>query len=161
MDVLTKEQRSRNMSNTKNANTKIEMILRNALWQRGLRYRIHYKKLPGNPDIVFTRYKIAIFCDGEFYHGYDWAVSRERIGTNRDFWINKIERNMQRDLQVNKQLEELGWVVLRFWGKEIKKNTETCVFDIVRSIEHQAEVFSIKPPRSLTNSNVNKVYNDV
>lgn len=156
MDVLTKEQRSKNMRNTRNSNTKIELILRNALWKRGLRYRIHYKRLPGNPDIVFTRYKIAIFCDGEFYHGYDWAISRESIGTNIDFWINKIERNIQRDIQVNKELEELGWVVLRFWGKEIKKSTEACVLEIVRTIEQRAEVFGISPPKSLNNNYVSK-----
>lgn len=144
------------MTNTRSKNTAIEYILRKALWNYGLRYRVHFKKLPGNPDIAFTKYKIAVFCDGEFYHGYDWAVSKDKIGTNRDYWIPKIERNIQRDFQVNKQLEELGWVVLRFWGKEIKKDTEACVFQIVRTIVQQAEELRISPPKSLNNNQVNK-----
>jgi DNA mismatch endonuclease (patch repair protein) len=147
MDVLSTEQRHKNMSNTKCKNTKIEIILRKALWNRGLRYRIHCKKIPGNPDIVFGKCKIAIFCDGEFYHGYKWSVLKDQIGTNRDFWLAKIERNIQRDIEVNKQLEEMGWVVLRFWGNEIKKNTEECVSKIISTLEMRAVVYNSRPKK--------------
>jgi DNA mismatch endonuclease (patch repair protein) len=84
----------------------------------------------GKPDIVFKGPKVAVFCDSEFWHGYDWEHRKEDLKTNRDFWINKIERNMQRDYQVNRILGEQGWVVLRFWGKDIQKNLTQCA-DII------------------------------
>ena len=129
MDRLTKEQRHRNMSNIKNKDTKIEIMLRRALWSKGYRYRKNFKELPGKPDIVLTKYKIAIFCDSEFFHGKDWEVLKPQLekGKNADFWINKISKNMQRDEDVNKQLSYMGWTVIRFWGKEITKNIEECV----------------------------------
>lgn len=110
-------------------NTKIEVILRKALWNAGFRYRKNYDKLPGKPDIALTKYKIAIFCDGEFFHGKDWEVLKPKLekGNNPDFWIKKITRNQQRDDEVNKQLLFMGWTVIRFWGNEIKKNPEQCV----------------------------------
>lgn len=110
-------------------NTKIEVILRKALWNAGFRYRKNYEKLPGKPDIALTKYKIAIFCDGEFFHGKDWEVLKPKLekGNNPDFWIKKITRNQQRDEEVNKQLLFMGWTVIRFWGNEIKKNPEQCV----------------------------------
>ena len=110
-------------------NTKIEVILRKALWNAGFRYRKNYDKLPGKPDIALTKYKIAIFCDGEFFHGKDWEVLKPKLekGNNSDFWIKKITRNQQRDDEVNKQLLFMGWTVIRFWGNEIKKNPEQCV----------------------------------
>lgn len=110
-------------------NTKIEVILRKALWNAGFRYRKNYDKLPGKPDIALTRYKIAIFCDGEFFHGKDWEVLKPKLekGNNPDFWIKKITRNQRRDDEVNKQLLFMGWTVMRFWGNEIKKNPEQCV----------------------------------
>lgn len=129
MDRLTKEQRHRNMSNIKNKDTKIEVKLRKALWEKGYRYRKNYKELPGKPDIVLTKYKIAIFCDSEFFHGKDWEVLKPQLerGKNAEFWINKISKNMQRDEDVNKQLSYMGWTVIRFWGKEITKNIEECI----------------------------------
>ena len=96
-DVLTKEQRHKNMKNIHGKDTKIEVILRKALWSKGYRYRKNYKKLPGSPDIALTKYKIAIFCDGEFFHG------------------------------INKKLDFEGWTVIRFWGEDIKKHTDECV----------------------------------
>ena len=110
-------------------NTKIEVILRKALWNAGFRYRKNYDKLPGKPDIALTKYKIAIFCDGYFFHGKDWEVLKPKLekGNNPDFWIKKITRNQQRDDEVNKQLLFMGWTVIRFWGNEIKKNPEQCV----------------------------------
>ena len=140
MDNLTKEQRHKNMVNIKSENTSIEICLRKALWKKGYRYSKNYKMLPGKPDIVLTKYKIAIFCDSEFFHGKNWEVLKPRIekGSNSDFWIKKINRNRERDDEVNKQLLFLGWTVIRFWGNDIKKNVDECVkvldetvFDII------------------------------
>lgn len=129
MDRLTREQRHRNMSNIKNKNTKIEIRLRKALWEKGYRYRKNYKELPGKPDIVLTKYRIVIFCDSEFFHGKDWEILKPQLcrGKNADFWIDKISKNMQRDEEINRRLLYMGWTVIRFWGKEITKNVEECV----------------------------------
>lgn len=135
-DVLTKEQRHKNMKNIKGKDTKIEVLLRKALWHKGYRYRKNYKKLEGKPDIVLTKYKIAIFCDGEFFHGKDWEKLRERLkrGDNGEFWIKKIARNMEHDNDINKRLEFEGWTVLRFWGNDIKRNPEECVETVEETI---------------------------
>ena len=136
MDNLTKEQRRKNMQNIRSKNTSIEVILRKALWKKGYRYRKNYKGLPGNPDIVLTKYKIAIFCDGEFFHGKDWEVLKPRLekGNNSEYWINKISRNFERDDAVNKKLLFDGWTVIRFWGKDIKKRTDECIKVIEETI---------------------------
>lgn len=128
-DVLTKEQRHKNMKNIRSKNTSIEVSLRKALWSKGYRYRKNVKSLPGSPDIALTKYKIAIFCDGEFFHGKDWEVLKPRLerGSNSEFWISKISRNRERDDEVNKKLLFMGWTVIRFWGTDIKKNTNECV----------------------------------
>lgn len=135
-DVLTSEQRRKNMQHIKSNDTKIEVILRKALWARGYRYRKNYKALPGKPDIVLIKYKIAIFCDGEFFHGKDWEVLKPRLekSNNSDFWIRKISRNRERDDEINKKLLVLGWTVIRFWGNEIKKDADTCVRVIEETI---------------------------
>lgn len=129
MDRLTQEQRHRNMSNIKNKDTGIEVILRKALWKKGYRYCKNYPELPGKPDIVLTKHRIVIFCDSEFFHGKDWDDLKKQLqkGKNSDFWIKKISRNRERDEEVNKQLKYLGWTVIRFWGKDIKKDVEQCV----------------------------------
>ena len=128
-DNLTKEQRQKNMKNIHGKDTEIEVILRKALWNKGYRYRKNYKKLPGNPDIVLTKHKIAIFCDGEFFHGKDWDTLKQRLekSNNSEYWINKIFRNKERDDEVNKKLKFEGWTVIRFWGEDIKKHTDECV----------------------------------
>ena len=139
-DNLTKEQRHRNMSHIKSRNTSIEIKLRKALWNKGYRYRKNYSKVPGKPDIAITKYKIAIFCDSEFFHGKDWEVLKPRLqkGDNAEYWLPKIQRNRERDDEVNKELLFLGWTVIRFWGKDIMKNVDECVkvideavFDII------------------------------
>lgn len=129
MDNLTKEQRYKNMKNIKSQDTKIELLLRKALWKKGIRYRKNYKALPGKPDIVITKYKIAIFCDSEFFHGKDWEVLKPRLkkGNNSQYWISKISRNQEHDNEVNKKLLFEGWTVIRFWGSDIKKHTDECV----------------------------------
>ena len=148
MDRLTKDQRHKNMKNIKNKDTGIEVTLRKALWNKGYRYRKNDKRLPGKPDIVLTKYKIAIFCDSEFFHGKDWEVLRPQLerGKNADFWIKKISKNQQRDEEVNKQLQYLGWTVIRFWGKDITKHTDECVqvieetiFDIMMGTDNYYE----------------------
>ncbi len=117
------------MKNIHGKDTKIEVILRKALWSKGYRYRKNYKKLPGSPDIALTKYKIAIFCDGEFFHGKDWDTLKKRLekSNNSEFWINKISRNIERDDEINKKLDFEGWTVIRFWGEDIKKHTDECV----------------------------------
>ena len=124
-DVLTKEQRHKNMKNIHGKDTKIEVILRKALWNKGYRYRKNYKKLSGSLDIALTKYKIAIFCDGEFFHGKDGDTLKK--SNNSEFWINKISRNIERDDETNKKLDFEGWTVIRFWGEDIKKHTDECV----------------------------------
>ena len=128
----TKEQISYNMKQVKNKDSDIELLLRKELWNRGLHYQKNVKEIMGKPDIVFKGKKIAIFCDSEFWHGYDWENKNKEIKSRRDFWIPKIERTMERDKEVTEKLEEDGWLVLRFWGKEIKKNLMNCA-DIIES----------------------------
>ena len=130
MDNHTPEQRRKNMQAVKNKDSEIELLLRKKLWSRGLRYRKNSKRVFGHPDIVFMGKKIAVFCDSEFWHGYVWVHKKEDIKSRRDFWIPKIERNIQRDIEVNETLRSEGWTVLRFWGKEIRKNLDECA-DII------------------------------
>ena len=136
MDKLTPEQRKKNMRSIKGKDTSIEMILRKALWKKGYHYRKNYKNLPGTPDIALTKYKIAIFCDGEFFHGKDWEILKPRLerGKNSDFWVTKISKNRERDEEINKKLLFMGWTVIRFWGMDIKKNTDECIKVIEETI---------------------------
>lgn len=137
MDVHTKEQRSRNMRAIRNRDTKIEIILGKKMWSRGIRYRKNSKYIFGKPDFSIKKYKIAIFCDSEFFHGKDWETSKNRIKTNREFWQKKIESNIRRDKLVNETLEKEGWKVIRFWGNEIKQNLNNCLEIIEKSINEQ------------------------
>lgn len=127
------------MSKIRAKDTKIEIALRKALWAKGYRYRKNYKALPGSPDIVLTKYKIAIFCDSEFFHGKDWEILKPRLekGKNPDYWVKKIQRNMKRDVEKDQALEYLGWTVIHFWGKDILKNPEECVRVIEEAIFNQ------------------------
>lgn len=130
------EKSHRNMSKIHGKDTSIELVLRRALWKNGYRYRKNYKKIPGTPDIALTKYKIAIFCDGEFFHGKDWKVLKPRLeqGKNADYWVKKIQRNMDRDSEKDKELLFQGWTVIHFWGKDIIKNTDKCVRVIEEAI---------------------------
>lgn len=149
-DNLTVEQRKKNMQHIKSKDTKIEIALRKALWKKGYRYRKNYRLLPGKPDIVLTKYKIAIFCDNEFFHGKDWEILKPRLQKtkNSDYWINKISRNRERDTEIDKQLLFEGWTVIRFWGKDILKKTDECVkvveetiFDLqIGDVEDEIEI---------------------
>jgi DNA mismatch endonuclease (patch repair protein) len=131
----TTKKRSKIMSKIGGKNTKPEMLFRKALWRKGVRYRVNSKKLPGKPDVSIKKYKLAIFIDGEFWHGFNWNERKETIQSNRGFWIPKIERNMQRDKEVNQQLIEMGYTVFRFWAKDIKTELNKCVNDILVYID--------------------------
>ena len=135
MDVLTKEQRRRNMQAIKATETKDEILLANALWRRGHRYRKNNKSVFGKPDLTFKKRRLAIFVDSEYFHGKDWALEKHRIRTNREFWWAKIESNMRRDRLVNETLVNSGWTVLRFWSKEIRKNLANCVIIIEQNLK--------------------------
>ena len=115
------------MQKIKHKATKAEVKLAKTLWSKGLRYRKNYKYLPGKPDIAITKYKIAIFIDGEFWHGHNWDEKQKRIISNRDYWIPKIEKNINRDKINNEKLLLMGWKVYRFWEKDINKDFDKCV----------------------------------
>lgn len=127
----TTEQRSKHMSKIRAKNTKPELAFRKALHAKGVRYRTFSKKIPGKPDLSSAKKKFAIFIDGEFWHGYGWDMQRDKIKSNREYWIPKIERNMQRDREVNARLEELGMKIFRFWSKEVKKDLDGCVQQVL------------------------------
>jgi DNA mismatch endonuclease (patch repair protein) len=134
MDKLTKEQRRKNMQAVKSKDSEIEKMLRLALWSKGYKYRKNVKSVFGKPDIVFKSKHIVVFCDSEFWHGYNWKQRKKDFKSNQDFWIPKIERNIQRDKEVNEKLIQDGWKVLRFWGYEIKENLEVCVSKIENAL---------------------------
>ena len=131
LDVLTPEQRSYNMQKISSKDTKPEIILRKALWHMGVRYRKNWKKLPGCPDIALTRQKIAIFVDGDFWHAKGHQDNPgEQVKSNRNYWVPKLRRNVERDREVNDELTEEGWLVLRYWDSDIKKQLPSVLADI-------------------------------
>lgn len=132
MDCMTKEQRSKNMRAIKSKDTKIEVKLRKALWHKGIRYRKNFKVCNCHPDIVIPKYKIAIFCDGDFWHG---KPSKYKVRTNTDYWNEKIKRNKERDLENTIELRDNGWIVLRFWESDIKNNIDECIEEILINIK--------------------------
>lgn len=134
MDRHTPEQRRRNMQAVKNKDSKIEIDLRKELWNRGLRYQKNVASIFGKPDLVFKGKKVAVFCDSEFWHGYNWEERKNDFKSHQEFWIPKIERNMQRDIEVTEELHKQGWTVLRFWGNEIKKNVSGCADIIEKTV---------------------------
>lgn len=131
--MMTKEQRSANMRAIKSQDTKIEVKLRKALWHQGIRYRKNYKICGCKPDIVITKYKIAIFCDGDFWHGSKNVITRITNGKLK-YWQQKIKRNMERDLENTIQLRDNDWIVLRFWESEINQALDICVQTIKEAI---------------------------
>lgn len=137
MTKKTKEQISYNMRQVKNKDSEIELMLRRELWKRNIRYRKNVTRIFGKPDIAFIRKKVAVFVDSEFWHGFNWEVKKNEVKSNRDFWITKIERNMERDAEVNQYLQNEGWLVLRFWGNEIKKDVDTCADKIESALKER------------------------
>jgi len=135
------------MSSIKSKDTKPELLLRKALWKTGLRYRVNYKKLPGKPDIVFTKAKIVVFCDGDFWHGHNWAIRglnslEEELSNYSEFWKNKILRNIERDLKNNAKLEEMGWTVIRFWESKIRTSLDECIQTIIDTYKSKDNNFN-------------------
>ncbi len=132
----TSKARHITMSRIRGKDTEIEIVLRKALWAKGYRFRKNYKKIPGRPDIALTKYKIAIFCDGEFFHGKDWEILRPKLekGNNSDYWVPKIQRNIDRDVEKDQKLLFMGWTVIHFWGKDILEKTDECIQAIEETI---------------------------
>ncbi len=136
MDKRTPEQIKYNMQRVKNKGSQIEVMLMKELWSRGLRYRKNVNGIYGKPDIVFIGKKVAVFCDSEFWHGYNWEERKHDFKSHQVFWIPKIERNMERDREVTEHLQSEGWTVLRFWGKDIKKNLKECADMIEKAVRN-------------------------
>jgi DNA mismatch endonuclease (patch repair protein) len=143
MLVASSPERSKLMSRIRTKDTGIEVRLRKALWHCGIRYRKNYAALPGRPDIAITKHKIAVFCDGEFWHGRRWDKQQECIHSNREYWIPKIERNIERDNKNDQKLSCLGYTVLHFWGQDIEKHLDDCV-ETVKDMIFQAVVGNLK-----------------
>jgi len=139
MGILTKEQRRNNMQAVKNKGSKIEILLGRELWKRNLRYRKNDKSVFGKPDFVFKKYKVAVFCDSEFWHGKDWEKKKHEHKSNIDFWHKKIQRNIERDKEVNIELTKQGWKVLRFWGIDIEKKLLLCADNVEEVINANKE----------------------
>lgn len=131
----TSEQRSRIMRGIGGKDTKAELKLRKALWHKGYRYRKNVKGLPGTPDIAIKKYKLAIFVDGEFWHGHNWEEKQHAIKKNRDYWLPKIARNIQNDQACTERLQAAGWTVLRFWEQRLHKDFEQCLAIVIGAIE--------------------------
>lgn len=135
MSKKTPEQITKNMKAVKNKGSEIEVLLMKELWSRGLRYRKNVNSIYGKPDIVFKGKKVAVFCDSEFWHGYNWEKRKHDFKSHQEFWIPKIERNMERDKEVNAKLKSEGWTVLRFWGKDIKSHLVECADMIEQTVK--------------------------
>ncbi len=133
----TDEATSKRMANVKLKHGDAETALAKALWHEGYRYRLNYRKLPGSPDIAIAKYHLAVFVDGEFWHGYDWENRKEKLKRNREYWIAKIEENMARDIRNDAKLKEMGWIPIHFWEKEVKKDLSSCVDQIVSIVESE------------------------
>lgn len=135
MDKLTPEQRRKNMQANKSSGTKPEILLAKALFARRHRYRKNNKTVYGKPDITFKKIKLAVFVDGEFWHGKDWENRKHSIKSNIEYWHPKIERNIARDIEVSEKLQQEGWTVLRFWEREVMKELDRCIEDIEATIK--------------------------
>lgn len=125
------------MSSVRLKNGKAETILAKRLWHEGYRYRRNYKKLPGSPDIALTKYRVAVFVDGEFWHGENWEERKSKLKHNREYWIEKIEENMARDKRVDGRLQEMGWVAVHFWEKQVLKRTDECLQSVLELLENK------------------------
>ena len=132
MDRLTPDQRRKAMQSNHGKDTKIEILLRKALWHNGVRYRKNYKLFSCTPDIVITKHKIAIFCDGDFWHGKNFVEGK--IATHTKYWDEKIQRNIERDLENTLLLRDNGWIVIRFWETDIKNDLASCVANVLEIV---------------------------
>lgn len=125
-DVFSKAKRNEVMSRIRSKNTKPELALRKivsaTLYPKGYRYRLHYEKLPGKPDIAFVSKKVVVFVDGSFWHGHRYK--KGQINLSRSYWLPKIKRNMERDKTINRMLRKIGWKVVRVWEHDVRKRPE-------------------------------------
>ena len=135
--LKTTEEISKRMSNVSLKGGETETLLAHALWHAGIRYRKNYKAVQGSPDIAITKYKVAVFVDGEFWHGEDWENRKKKLKSNREYWIEKIEENIERDKRNDTLLVEMGWIPLHFWEKDIKRNIQKCVDKIIDAVQIQ------------------------
>lgn len=138
----TDEATSKRMSRVKLKRGSAEMTLAKLLWHEGYRYWLNYKKLPGSPDIAIQKYHVAVFVDGEFWHGYDWENKKPKLKRNREYWIEKIEENIARDKRVDQELSARGWTPIHFWSKEVQKDVYGCVQtvkDLIFDLQIQTE----------------------
>ncbi len=135
----TDEATSKRMANVKLKRGDAEVLLAKKLWHNGFRYRLNYKKLPGSPDIAILKYRLAVFVDGEFWHGYDWDAKKTKLKRNREYWLQKIEENMNRDVCVDKSLIYLGWTPVHFWTKEVLKETDECI-ETIKELAFEIQV---------------------
>ncbi|MBE6073597.1 MAG: very short patch repair endonuclease [Selenomonas ruminantium] len=132
MEEQASKVRSYIMSKVHGKDTKPEVMLRKALWHKGIRYRKNYRGLPGTPDIVLTRQKIAIFVDGDFWHARGHQENPgEQVQSNKEYWTRHLGRNVEHDKEVNDALTQEGWLVLRFWESDIKRDLSRCLEEIV------------------------------
>lgn len=125
------------MSRVRNRDTDLERAIRSQLHRRGHRFRKHVKSLPGSPDVVFTRLRIAVFIDGDFWHGYQFEEWRDSLP---EFWKQKIERNRERDVRNHQELEDLGWVVVRLWQHEIERDLDGSVTRVIEAVQFRREL---------------------
>ncbi len=134
MDVMSKDSRRKIMTSIRNKDTKIELLLRRELWREKIRYRKNLKCIIGKPDIVILKDKIAIFCDGDFWHGKNFY--NKKFCINKEFWEEKIKRNMERDLEVTILLRDMGWTVIRFWESDIILDVHKCVEIVKKHLKY-------------------------
>lgn len=130
----------RRMSHVRLKKGTAETMLAKALWHQGIRYRLNFKALPGSPDIAITKYKTAVFVDGEFWHGHDWENRQARLKSNREYWIAKINENISRDKRNDAALTDMGWIVLHFWEKDVLKHLDECVRTVLSVTENKRAV---------------------
>jgi DNA mismatch endonuclease (patch repair protein) len=135
------EKASKALAKIKASNTQGELILRSTLWRLGFRFRKNVKRLPGKPDIVFPRERVAIFCDGDFWHGRNWAKDKRRLeeGPNSPYWLAKIRANIERDKRYNKELKRMGWYVVRLWDSDIKSNPQHAASKVASIVSSERE----------------------
>lgn len=131
---------SRAMRGNRRKDTKPELLLRKALWHRGFRYRLHTPNLPGKPDLTFPRRRVAVFVDGDFWHGRKWETRKAKLraGSNSGYWVAKIQRNRERDAEQNYKLKQEGWTVLRLWETDILNNLEGAADTIANVLERKS-----------------------
>ena len=134
-ELKTTPEVSKRMKALSHKKSKVESVLAKALWHKGYHYRLNYKKLPGTPDIALTKYKIAIFVDGEFWHGKDFEKTKEKLKNNKDYWIEKIEENIQRDIKNDNLLRQIDWIPIHFWSDDVKSYLAYCITEIEEIIQ--------------------------